>query len=456
MTTTDNYSDLVFANDSIPRDAFEARGSLTDWAAMLQRFNAPECRDTATVARFCVYAGFASVMLEPLGLRPFIVHLHGDTSKGKTTALKVVASIYGKPDEGKALTRWYGTSNAIMRRAEMLRNVPMILDDLSGQQRKTFRDFVYALEGGMSKAKASREDPLATVQIRTWRLGVFSSGEPPMLDESALGGEAVRVWEFPGSPFGENQPALIRDIEQTIAHNYGLGIRAFVEYLLATPPGGVESRLDAAAKLLPTYHGAAWVDGDDGAAYTPVERRMLRALNAIFVTGAMVNDLLNLGWNVAEDMAAAFEVVRAPVREKIRTVDNMLQFIGDYVEAHPAEFPKVDTAPGGGNAVKYPGGRPPAGVGIKGFLMQGGRDLGVIKSGFNAIMEECYGPGRAAWALGLLVEKGVVYDSPEARHLGRRQMRIDGRHVGLVYFENFFDMAEGGFLPEEISTDDPF
>ena len=431
--TTEKTKSLVFANDSIPRDAFSARGSLADWVAMLRGFNAPECHTTALTARFCVYAGFASAALEPLGLRPFIIHLHGDTSKGKTTALKVVASIYGKPEEGKALIRWHGTFNGMMRRAEILKSIPLIIDDMSGDAKKHYSDLIYTVEGGVSKLKASKEDPMNTVKMRTWRLGLFTSGEPPLLSESALGGEAVRVWEFAGSPFGEDQPELIRTIEQTIAHNYGVGVRAFIPQL-------IKSR-DMLEKELSGYRGAAWVAGDANG-YTPVERRMLKSLNAIFAVGVIANKLFNLGWDVAEDMAAIFELIRKPVQEKIRTVDNISEFLRGYVDSHPVEFPAIEPLPGGGNTVKYKGGHAPGGSGIKGFLINDGVDLGIISTQFSVLMDELFAPGRSLWARNLLAEKGVIYDNPESKHRGRRQIRVDGRRKSLVYFENFFDMDD--------------
>lgn len=443
MTTEGSKeNNLVFVSENIPRDAFEARGSLADWCSMARHFNEGDYRETALVARFCLYAGFASVALEPWGLRPFIIHLCGDTSKGKTTALKVVASIYGKPEEGKAITTWHGTVTAMMRRAETLKNLPMIMDELSGKDQSKFRDIVYTIEGGMSKAKASREDPLATVPIRTWRLGFFSSGEPPMLDESALGGEAVRVWEFHGSPFGENRPELIRAIETTIPRNYGLAGRAFVRTMLKVN-GDKVRMMDSIGADLQGINEAAWNIGADED-YTPVERRMLRALNAIYAAGAMANHELDLRYDVDADMARIFEILRQPVQEKIRTVDNMIAYLRDYVEAHPTEFPEIVPGVGDGTDIKYPGGRPAGGAGIKGYIFNEGQDLGIIKTSFNEIIDAQYGRGRSGWALNMLVEKGIVFHNPDSKHKGRKQMWIAGRNVPLVYFADIFSSEGGG------------
>ena len=46
-------------------------------------------------------ASFASVLLEPLKVLPFVLHLWGTTGTGKTVALMVAMSIWGNPQNGR-------------------------------------------------------------------------------------------------------------------------------------------------------------------------------------------------------------------------------------------------------------------------------------------------------------------------------------------------------------------
>ena len=130
---------LHYVGTIIQNGSYTPGGTLQGWIdtiKMLQQW--PD----AYIARFILYAGFASAILEPLNQRPFIIHLCGDTSIGKTSALRIPASIYGNPVEGKAMIRWKNTETFLVRYMENLKNLPLVIDESSSESKAVFESII--------------------------------------------------------------------------------------------------------------------------------------------------------------------------------------------------------------------------------------------------------------------------------------------------------------------------
>lgn len=132
-------------------------------------------------------ASVASALLEPMKASPFVVDLHGDSTKGKTTALRWAASAWGDPsDAGAYILPWNATPAAIEGRAGFLRNLPLLLDDTKKvpvKARENLSNIVYGWGSGQGKARG-QVDGVRTLAI--WRSVLISTGEAPL---SRLAGE---------------------------------------------------------------------------------------------------------------------------------------------------------------------------------------------------------------------------------------------------------------------------
>jgi hypothetical protein len=398
---------------TVPEDAYATKGTVAGWTeAMRLLAGLPG----ASVVRFMVYAAFASAVLEPLNLRPFIIHLHGDTSEGKTTALKVAASVYGRPDFGGAMLRWNNTETFILRYCEQLHNVPLCIDELSGETKKNFDALVYQLEGGIAKGKADRHDPNAVHRQRTFRLGVFSSGETMMLNDRSLGGAQIRVWEIAGSPFGGQCKALVQQLEKGIAANHGVALEHFLRNFLAN-----RDTFDDQSSF--------YCPGPGSKPLSNVEERMLRPLSRIWIIGEAVNIIFDLGFPVADDMQAIFEMLRRPVEDSARTVDKLLSIISDHYQENKISFPTMrKDAVTGKNVPVFEGGKPPSKI----FGYRFDNDLGIIKRHFMEFVDESMGRVNGGqYAINRLTEKGLALP-------GRVKRRVDSDLVAFVMLPHFF------------------
>ncbi|MBK9649641.1 MAG: DUF927 domain-containing protein [Deltaproteobacteria bacterium] len=115
------------------RRGFRAEGSWAGWIASV----------THAVPYPAVFLGLYAALVPPLlGLLPhssnFILDLCGETSLGKTTALRLAASAWGCPDErGSGLLFSWDASRVFIERAAALGDfLPLFLDDTKRARRR--------------------------------------------------------------------------------------------------------------------------------------------------------------------------------------------------------------------------------------------------------------------------------------------------------------------------------
>ena len=108
--------------------ALAPAGSAQRWLEAATEIN------RSPVAAIMLAAPVASVMLESTGAPPFVVDLHGMSSRGKTTALRWAASAWADPSDGAAyILPWSATLAAIEGRAGFLRHLPVLISAAQGE-----------------------------------------------------------------------------------------------------------------------------------------------------------------------------------------------------------------------------------------------------------------------------------------------------------------------------------
>jgi hypothetical protein len=101
---------------------------------------------------------------------------------GKTTALKLAASVYGGTSY---LQRWRSTDNALEATAAQHSDCLLILDELAQIDPKTAGECAYMLANEQGKARATRTGTPRARQA--WRLLFLSAGELGLSDHMAEG-----------------------------------------------------------------------------------------------------------------------------------------------------------------------------------------------------------------------------------------------------------------------------
>lgn len=155
-------------------------------------------------------ASVASVLLEGASAAPFVVDLHGRSSRGKTTALRWAASAWADPtDAGAYILPWSATLAAIEGRAGFLKHLPLLLDDtkkVPAKDRDILAKVVYQWGSGQGKARGA----VGGVQrVATWRSVLISTGEAALADIAGHhAGLRLRVLGIDAQPIPDGDAAV--------------------------------------------------------------------------------------------------------------------------------------------------------------------------------------------------------------------------------------------------------
>ncbi len=239
-TIGDGAERIVFQSDNAVENTFRSKGTPDQWRDRVGAL----CVGNSRLV-FAVACAFAGPLLRPAGMESGGFHYRGDSSSGKTTALKLAASVYGG---ASFLQRWRATDNALEAIAAQHSDCLLILDELAQIEPKVAGECAYMLANEQGKARATRTGTPRTRQA--WRLLFLSAGELGLADHMAEGmkrtrtGQEVRMADIPadaGAGLGafeslhghEGGAAFAKHITHQAQAVYGATGRAWLEWLCA-------------------------------------------------------------------------------------------------------------------------------------------------------------------------------------------------------------------------------
>lgn len=216
---------------------YESFGELRAW----QRA-AKMCQSNSRL-HLALLTAFAAPLLEIVGIDNFGIHFAGPSSIGKTSALKVAASVFGNPD--RYLLTWRATSNALEGVATSHNDTLLILDEI-GQASNDLNDTVYMLFNGQGKSRLKRDCGLR--KATAWRLILLSSGETTLeehieaLGKKSKAGQEVRCITITADAEkglgilddlqgAKDSGSFIQSILEKLSEGYGIAGETFIEEL---------------------------------------------------------------------------------------------------------------------------------------------------------------------------------------------------------------------------------
>lgn len=186
-------SQVVYQNPQRSGEEDALAGTLQDWQTAVA---ARAVGNPVLVLALC--CAFAGPLLGPCQMEGGGVHLVGDSSTGKTTAIEAAVSVWG----GRSLRRsWHATANGMAGVAQLSNDGLLALDEVSECDPKDVGAIIYALGNGVGKQRASRSGE-AREQAR-WRCQIMSSGERSIgtimgqVGQRQMAGQAVRMLDIP-------------------------------------------------------------------------------------------------------------------------------------------------------------------------------------------------------------------------------------------------------------------
>ena len=219
-------TDIVFDGDIRFKQLFESieqKGSREIWYSHIKELR----RAGRIETKFLLAASFSSILVSLLGGLPFIVDLWGETEGGKTVSLMVAASVWANPGENRYIGDFKTTDVALEAKADMLNNLPMILDDtskVSARIRDNFEGFIYDLCSGKGKSRSNKE--LGINRENRWNMVTLTNGERPIQSYVSQGGAINRVLEVECGEKVYQDPQSTANI---LKRNYGYAGKDFVE-----------------------------------------------------------------------------------------------------------------------------------------------------------------------------------------------------------------------------------
>lgn len=189
---------LVYQHSGGLQHHYAAVGTLDDW----RRDVARRCQDNSRLV-LAVSAMFAGPLLHFTGATGGGFHLVGGSSSGKSTALRVAASVVGPPEYAR---EWRSTANGLEGVAVLHNDATLILDELAQIDPKQAGDAAYLLANGNGKSRANRAGE-ARAAAR-WRVLILSAGEVGLAQhmaeagKQARAGQAVRLADVPAEAEG--------------------------------------------------------------------------------------------------------------------------------------------------------------------------------------------------------------------------------------------------------------
>jgi hypothetical protein len=257
-----------------------------------------------------MYAGAAAPLLSVLRIPGFVVDFSGETSGGKTTALRFSASVWGRPAESypTAMYSWDATKVWIERTSGFLQNLPLILDETKrARHPRIVRDVIYDFCQGQGRGRGAVD---GTRHTESWRSILISSGEGAATSFSQDAGTRARVLSLKGKPLGSDVAIGSRVSEEaqiTLAANYGHLGRRIVQYLVANKESHDDIR-EVFSRARAKYAGIA---------RTAVARRHAGHLAVLEVIAAIVHllgvpqpDVDPFAYLIESQEAAALEADR--------------------------------------------------------------------------------------------------------------------------------------------------
>ncbi len=238
---TDNSDYLLHGTHSKIKK-LKSQGTAQEWRENIARY----CVGNSRLI-FAVSCAFASVLLPLSNQLGGGFHLRGESSTGKSSALKVAGSVLGCSGENGFNETWRGTQNGIEAVAAYHNHLLLPLDEIKEIKRvEDVGKLIYMLSNGFATSRMTKD--ITARKRDEWLLLFLSSGELSFQDltretkEQTFGGQEARFIDILAVPensrhgvfenlHGFNNGAEFSSyLNRASVSFYGAAIREFIQY----------------------------------------------------------------------------------------------------------------------------------------------------------------------------------------------------------------------------------
>ncbi len=294
----------IFESESPAGNTFRQKETLDEWKAEVAR----RCAGNSRLV-FAVSMAFASPLLHLVGAESGGFHLRSNSSDGKTTALRVAASVCGAPEY---MQRWRATDNGLEALAMQHCDAPLLLDELAQLDPRAAGEVAYMLANGSGKTRAGRTGGMRA--RADWRLLFLSAGEIGLsthmaeAGKQARAGQELRLAEVPadaGAGLGlfeqlhecAHGAEFAKALDQCTRKYYGTAWIAFLKRLAGEDASTVIKDMHEGQRAFERHYLSDEASGQ--------ARRVAGRFALVGAAGELASSWDITGWSAGEAMKAA-------------------------------------------------------------------------------------------------------------------------------------------------------
>ena len=212
------------------------KGDFHVWKDIINTYG----REGMEARAFAFFMGFGTLLMKHTDLAGFMMNLvHPGSGTGKTTILKAINSIYGRPKELMLAPK--DTGNMRWQRLGVLRNLCCTMDEVTNMPTDEISNCIYDATMGRAKGRMTRYGNAERQNFTEWRTGIITTSNRSMSDalltmKASPDGELKRVLELEISPDPRNDPIWARNHFDRLQHNYGHAIQPYAQTLISQYP----------------------------------------------------------------------------------------------------------------------------------------------------------------------------------------------------------------------------
>jgi hypothetical protein len=229
LTPDVEFSPAGIGDASLLRAYSSRQGSLPGWLDAMRQV----AGERLMIPQVAILSALVPPLQNRLQIPNFILDISGSSSTGKSTSLKLAASVYGRPQEPDSLIlQWMNTRAALEQVAGMCSELPIFLDDAQHCQDELKRSVIYMIANGRGKGRASGRGR-GISETPTWHTVALSTSEEPLHESSRHEGARGRILPLGGNaaPFPPGSGEFVQALERSVALNHGHAGEAYLRHL---------------------------------------------------------------------------------------------------------------------------------------------------------------------------------------------------------------------------------
>lgn len=276
-------------------------GSLEIWSEMVKNEvvgNLP--------MEFVLCASLSSVLLAMLNLSfdfgSIVINLANTSSKGKTTAAMLAASVFSNPqlNRGTAIS-YNATENSLQEFIARCNGLTVVLDEAAVCNTQNLQKLLYSIALGRSKMRLNGDS--TQKEVKEFSSVIFSTAEFNFIEDEILDGIRTRVFEI--TDILTTSAKNSDNIKRNVIKNYAVAGNVFIEHLIKKSQNKIESDYEEIKQQLVGEYKNSQKNYKN---HNLIER-ILSKLAIILQAGRYSNEIFDFSINLEAMISYLFTIV---------------------------------------------------------------------------------------------------------------------------------------------------